>query len=136
EVRPTSESLGKTREISITTCEMAGAPPVPGTERPTNDAELILARVERKKSSPASSSKGAVRGRTGGPIGLFGGRWLERELANAGVPSSMTSEPKMGMGDCWSMCGSPCARGARLNRDTVGLTYNPNRRDNPQETGA
>src|SRR5690349_4204455 len=50
-VRVASESNGKTRYISATTCEIAVDPPEPGTMSPTNDAELMMVWEPRTKSS-------------------------------------------------------------------------------------
>src|SRR6516164_9826965 len=58
DVRGTLESLGKTRYISTTMSEMLGVPPVPGTRSPTKDADVMSVCDPRKKSWPASISKG------------------------------------------------------------------------------
>src|SRR5215813_3947469 len=75
DVRPTLESLGKTRYISTTMSEMLGVP-VP-TRSPTKDADVMSVCDPRTKSSPASISKGLpTSGRAATAIRLFGVRLL------------------------------------------------------------
>src|SRR4029450_9925506 len=65
-----------------------GGPLIPGTNRPTKDAELILVCEPRKKSSAASISNApADSGRVAIAISLFGVRLLYMGSASAGVAS-------------------------------------------------
>src|SRR5579884_1832005 len=87
-VRVVFESRGNTRYISATTSEILGAPLVPGTIRPTNDAVFIKVREPRTKSSPASISKPLVSGRVATPIKLLGVRLLKMSSPKAGAVSN------------------------------------------------